>query len=458
MGMTEGDVAALRARVAAYGLDDPADTTPFSARLRKATGWTAAKTRRVMAEYLRFAVLATCSDAPVSPSKSVDEAWHLHLTDTRRYWEDFCPRVLGRPLHHDPGRGGAEEGARLAAQYRATLELYEQVFRVAPPADIWPRRSQAPQWPRAIRPAVLVLPLASAGCAAVINSASPGAIQGPQFIIGYGLLCVAALFIMSWLQSLAARGGKAVPAGLTTYELAYLAGGGPRVYAAALTRLYRGGQLVLSPPPVTTKGKGRRGRSELVPGAPLPADAQPLDEAIVEAARAGRLARARAFPAPIAAIKARLQALGLWADAAAARRVWWIWLAVIAPVGGLGLARLWFGVHGRRAVGFLILALILTSVFSLAMTASRAATRTAAGRKALARARAERREARRVLPSDPTPDLGLALFGLAALSTAEMGDFLSTARRYGVGVDGSSDGGGGSSCGGGGGCGGGCGG
>jgi hypothetical protein len=49
----------------------------------------------------------------------------------------FCSDVLGRPVHHEPARGGAEEQRRFAAAYERTLETYRAVFG-PPPADIWP--------------------------------------------------------------------------------------------------------------------------------------------------------------------------------------------------------------------------------------------------------------------------------------------------------------------------------
>jgi uncharacterized protein (TIGR04222 family) len=75
---------------------------------------------------------------PVTPSVQVDEAWHLHLTFTRSYWVRLCGQVLGRPLHHDPTRGGDDESAKFHEQYERTLASYRKAFGQSPPADIWP--------------------------------------------------------------------------------------------------------------------------------------------------------------------------------------------------------------------------------------------------------------------------------------------------------------------------------
>ena len=66
----------------------------------------------VVLEYKRFCILAMRSGHRVTPSEFVDQAWHLHLTYTRSYWERFCPEALGGPLHHEPTQGGQAEGEK----------------------------------------------------------------------------------------------------------------------------------------------------------------------------------------------------------------------------------------------------------------------------------------------------------------------------------------------------------
>jgi hypothetical protein len=117
------------------GPDDAA--LSFADRLARENGWTAAHAARVIEEYKRFCYLAATAGHEVTPSDAVDQAWHLHLTYTRDYWERFCPQVLGRPLHHGPTAGGAAEGHRYFTQYAETLRSYERAFG-PPPADIWP--------------------------------------------------------------------------------------------------------------------------------------------------------------------------------------------------------------------------------------------------------------------------------------------------------------------------------
>jgi hypothetical protein len=111
---------------------------PFAARLARENGWSAAYAARVIEEYKRFCFLAATGDQEVTPSDAVDQAWHLHLTYSRDYWERFCPEILGRSLHHGPTSGGTTERHRYFEQYAETLKLYEEAFGEMAPIDIWP--------------------------------------------------------------------------------------------------------------------------------------------------------------------------------------------------------------------------------------------------------------------------------------------------------------------------------
>lgn len=117
----------------------PADASlGFQERLARENGWCQAYAGRVVEEYRRFCFLAVVAGHPVTPSDAVDQAWHLHLTYSRDYWERFCPVVLGIDLHHAPTKGGTEETGRFFEQYARTLQAYERTFGAPAPADIWP--------------------------------------------------------------------------------------------------------------------------------------------------------------------------------------------------------------------------------------------------------------------------------------------------------------------------------
>lgn len=115
-------------------------------RLQAEHRWTPALTLRALEEYRCFLVLAATGGVPVTPSKLVDEVWHLHLTFTRDYWERLTP-LLPAPLHHEPAGGQPGDAAHYANQYLSTLDLYADTFGIQPPADLWPdpRQKAAPK-------------------------------------------------------------------------------------------------------------------------------------------------------------------------------------------------------------------------------------------------------------------------------------------------------------------------
>ena len=127
----------LWSRIDGYAFDTVDAALPFSARLARDNNWSVNFAKRAIEEYKKFVFLAMTAGHPVTPSDEVDQVWHLHLLYTRPYWEDFN-RILGKPLHHGPSLGGADEGRKFHAWYQNTLDSYSKVFAVAPPADIWP--------------------------------------------------------------------------------------------------------------------------------------------------------------------------------------------------------------------------------------------------------------------------------------------------------------------------------
>jgi hypothetical protein len=128
----------LWAKLDAFDLDDKDSSFTFSARLARENGWNKAYTKRAISEYKRFVFLAMSAGHPVTPSVDVDQVWHLHLTYTSSYWEDLCGKILLRPLHHGPTKGGKAEAAKFTDWYNRTLSSYEHFFAESPPEDIWP--------------------------------------------------------------------------------------------------------------------------------------------------------------------------------------------------------------------------------------------------------------------------------------------------------------------------------
>lgn len=126
-------------RIDAFDLDRLDPTLSFSQRLAHENGWKVPYAARVAEEYKRFCYLAVRSGHTVYPSYPVQQAWLLHLSYSRDYWDEFCADVLGADLHHTPPRAGdAEDREGHRDAYRATVRSYEQLSGERPPADIWP--------------------------------------------------------------------------------------------------------------------------------------------------------------------------------------------------------------------------------------------------------------------------------------------------------------------------------
>ena len=118
---------------------DPGDHAfSYTQRLARENGWSEGYAYRVTNEYLRFIALAVVAGHPVTPSQAVDEAWHLHLSYTRSYWDRMCGEVIGRPIHHTPTQGGSAQAEHYWDQYELTRKSYNRVFLESPPQDLWP--------------------------------------------------------------------------------------------------------------------------------------------------------------------------------------------------------------------------------------------------------------------------------------------------------------------------------
>src|SRR2546423_1394906 len=136
-GLQLAMVALDRKSLSEIAIHDPGTFTKL-ARVARENGWSRTHADGVGAEYKRSVFRCVTSDEPVCPSEDGDVAWHLHLTYTRSYWKRFCGDVLGRPLHHDPTKGGPAEADKHLAMDDRTRAAYREAFGERPPAGIWP--------------------------------------------------------------------------------------------------------------------------------------------------------------------------------------------------------------------------------------------------------------------------------------------------------------------------------
>ncbi len=95
-------------------------------------GWGQEKTAEAEDLYLRFLALQTASSSSthkVVPPRVVDEFWHQHILDTRKYAAD-CESIFGEYLHHFPyfGMRGPEDERALQASCAWTRALFGEHF------------------------------------------------------------------------------------------------------------------------------------------------------------------------------------------------------------------------------------------------------------------------------------------------------------------------------------------
>jgi uncharacterized protein (TIGR04222 family) len=481
--------ATLWDRIAAFPLDEPGADWTFTQRLARENRWSGEFAGRVIEEYRRFLLLAMAAGHPVTPSDGVDQAWHLHLTYTRSYWDDLCGAVLGRPLHHGPTRGGAAESAKFHDWYARTLDSYRRLFDAEPPADIWPpaadrfgrdlhfeRVNTATHWV-VPRPATLLRGLAPArgpgltaaalalilvvvvGCGrAALAPPAPlpdvAHMTGAAFLRLYVPLALFAVVLSIWARARA--GGRhewiADPdfadsasasetlAKLDPYALILLARGPQRTApaTAALVRVLGETVPEMSDRPAVRKP-------------------HPVEEAAGAAVRlypklpAWQLARITARDGALADLEGVLVASGLVRSAGEALIIRLAALVPLAPVLALGAWRIQLGMTRGRPVGFLALTCLALGLVALLHLGVRP-WRTPRG-AALVAAMGKRKDVAAVVaeapsPSDPNFTLAFAMLGLAALPDTE--SYTALRKQFAP----ASDGGGGGGCGGGGGSGG----
>lgn len=151
---------ALWNRLQEFSLDIPNVDFPFSKKLAKEENWSADFTKKVIEEYKKFVYLCCVLPNGASPSEIVDKVWHMHLIYTQNYWEEFCPDILKRKLHHHPSKGGFTEKDKHQNWFSETLKHYKEIFNQDAPEDIWNMTIKKPQhkksWLKGLRIAALI--------------------------------------------------------------------------------------------------------------------------------------------------------------------------------------------------------------------------------------------------------------------------------------------------------------
>ncbi len=244
-------------RIQAHDFDEPGAEMPFSVKLSLEQNWSNFFTVRAIEEYRRFIYLCCINTNGASPSKVVDEVWHMHLTYTIDYWQRFCKITLERDVHHYPSAGGDTQKAKFDKLYDDTLELYEAVFGEQPPGDIWPAKSESPlpadldyenimaKEGKYTKYLLLLVPILAIGL--LFNQVNPYRLTGPHFLFFYLLLAATTLLITYITTREKNVNLKEILAKLTPFtnrfELAYLAGGKDRFVLMCVCDLIQRGCL-----------------------------------------------------------------------------------------------------------------------------------------------------------------------------------------------------------------------
>ncbi|APO96270.1 TIGR04222 domain-containing membrane protein [Xanthomonas vesicatoria] len=373
-------------RLQAYRFGSDADALPaFVRRVAKQAHCSVAQAQQAVDEYRRFCFLA-CSDThDVTPSPLVDQVWHTHLTDTREYWQQFCPQVLQTTLHHQPGRGGSDDTARFQAQYRQTLERYRMHFG-PPPAQVWPapppqsaatpvQHDDAEASLRALRGepmrtrrgaglgTLLVWAVATLVIGVVAGNgeaASPLHWRGSSFLAVFAVGIGLAWSASAWLRRRLRGSAHAGPVNaVDAMELACLSGGAGRVADLLFARLLACDAVHLQRDEDAQARKWVR----CDPTIAVPAALQPALQCVrngEDPVQAWQALRTLAAP-----VQQRLIDKGLLLDRPMALLVRGVSALPVVALWALGACKLVIGLQGGYPVGYLLALMVLVSMLVL---------------------------------------------------------------------------------------------
>ena len=110
------------------------DLSPINQKLQHENPalWTDETVADAEADYRRFLALTLLHPTEsLVVNKIVDEYWHQHILDTRKYADD-CEKVFGFFLHHFPyfGMRGEEDRRQHIEAFAVTQLYWEQAFGV----------------------------------------------------------------------------------------------------------------------------------------------------------------------------------------------------------------------------------------------------------------------------------------------------------------------------------------
>jgi len=140
--MIHFDHDTVKAKIASLDLE------PIKFKLVLESGLSEEQAQFMEKWYRRFLFLTyKYPDQRIVPLKEVDDFWHQHILDTRKYAYD-CEATFGYFLHHFPyfGLRGAEDEQQLHDAFTQTLELTRDEYGETPLDTLarqWDKKAQA---------------------------------------------------------------------------------------------------------------------------------------------------------------------------------------------------------------------------------------------------------------------------------------------------------------------------
>lgn len=126
------------------------DLEPVWKQLVNRKGWEPARANLAERRYRRFLYLLSANlGLRGVPTPEIDEFWHQHILNTRKYWRD-CKKLRGSYLHHLPASGDPdpEEQSVMQEAYFDIWIAFESLFGEPYVEPIWD--ALVTRWPEAL--------------------------------------------------------------------------------------------------------------------------------------------------------------------------------------------------------------------------------------------------------------------------------------------------------------------
>ncbi|HLP43910.1 MAG TPA: glycine-rich domain-containing protein-like [Candidatus Nanoarchaeia archaeon] len=92
------------------------DLSKIINKVKEKQGWTDEQATDAECKYRQYLYMGLKYEGvSLVPSKDIDEVWHAHILDTKKYMVD-CQAIFGRFIHHVPNYGVHSTGENNVAQ------------------------------------------------------------------------------------------------------------------------------------------------------------------------------------------------------------------------------------------------------------------------------------------------------------------------------------------------------